>query len=225
MEKRIAILATDGFEESEFTSPKEAMEKEGFKVDVISIKPGKIKSWDVDNWGKEFEVDKTIDQVSAKQYNALVLPGGVLNPDQLRTNEDALVFVRDFFKQSKPVAAICHGPQTLINAEVVEGRTMTSYPSIKKDLENAGALWVDKEVVVDEAFVTSRTPDDLPAFNDKLIEEGHAYEYEGGTKKVFTIKGAGSIFHLYLRLRQLSRLVHCIHPMTQPRKIYGGTLK
>lgn len=171
MEKRIAILATDGFEESEFTSPKEAMEKEGFKVDVISIKAGKIKSWDVDNWGKEFEVDKTIDQVSAKQYNALVLPGGVLNPDQLRTNEDALVFVRDFFKQSKPVAAICHGPQTLINAEVVEGRTMTSYPSIKKDLENAGALWVDKEVVVDEAFVTSRTPDDLPAFNDKLIEE------------------------------------------------------
>ncbi|MBW2960685.1 type 1 glutamine amidotransferase domain-containing protein [Mesonia aestuariivivens] len=171
MNKRIAILATDGFEESEFTSPKEAMEKEGFDVDIVSLKAGKIKSWDGDNWGKEFDVDKTIDQVSAKQYNALVLPGGVINPDHLRTNEDALVFVRDFFKQSKPVAAICHGPQTLINAEVVKGRTMTSFPSIKKDLENAGALWVDKEVVVDEAFVTSRNPNDLPAFNDKLIEE------------------------------------------------------
>lgn len=171
MDKKIAILATDGFEESEFTSPKEAMEKEGFRVEVVSLKAGKIKSWDVDNWGKEFDVDKTIDEVSAKQYNALVLPGGVINPDTLRTNEEALVFVRDFFKQSKPVAAICHGPQTLINADVVEGRTLTSFPSIKKDLENAGALWVDKEVVVDEAFVTSRNPDDLPAFNAKLIEE------------------------------------------------------
>ena len=171
MDKKIAILATDGFEESEFTSPKEAMEKEGFQVDVVILKAGKIKSWDVDNWGKEFDVDKTIDEVSAKQYNALVLPGGVINPDTLRTNEEALVFVRDFFKQSKPVAAICHGPQTLINADVVEGRTLTSFPSIKKDLENAGALWVDKEVVVDEAFVTSRNPDDLPAFNAKLIEE------------------------------------------------------
>ena len=171
MNKKVAILATDGFEEIEFTSPKEALEKENFEVDVISVKSGKIKSWDVDNWGAEFDVDKTIDQVSAKQYNALVLPGGVINPDSLRTNEDALVFVRDFFKQHKPVAAICHGPQTLINAEVVKGRTMTSFPSIKKDLENAGALWVDKEVVVDEAFVTSRKPDDLPAFNSKLIEE------------------------------------------------------
>ena len=171
MDKKIAILATDGFEESEFTSPKEAMEKEGFRAEIVSIKSGSIKSWDVDNWGKEFDVDKTIDEVSAKQYNALVLPGGVINPDTLRTNEEALVFVRDFFKQSKPVAAICHGPQTLINADVVEGRTLTSFPSIKKDLENAGALWVDKEVVVDEAFVTSRNPDDLPAFNAKLIEE------------------------------------------------------
>ncbi len=171
MEKRIAILATNGFEEVELTSPKEAMEKEGFKVDIVSPEKGKIKSWDTDNWGKEFEVDKTVNEVSAKQYNALVLPGGVLNPDNLRTNEDVLVFVRDFFKQSKPVAAICHGPWTLINAEVVKGRTMTSYPTLRKDLENAGALWVDKEVVVDEAFVTSRNPDDLPAFNSKLIEE------------------------------------------------------
>jgi len=171
MEKRVAILATDGFEESELTSPKEAIEKAGFTAEIVSIKSGSIKSWDVDKWGKDFTVDKEVSKVSAKDYNALVLPGGVINPDNLRTNEDALVFIRDFFKQSKIVAAICHGPQSLINAEVVEGRTMTSYPSIKKDLENAGALWVDKEVVVDEGFVTSRTPDDLPAFNDKLIEE------------------------------------------------------
>ncbi|WP_121666589.1 type 1 glutamine amidotransferase domain-containing protein [Mesonia aquimarina] len=171
MKKKIAILATDGFEESELKSPKEAMEKEGFTVEIVSLKSGKIKSWSDGNWSNEYSVDKVITDVSAKQYNALVLPGGVINPDQLRINEDALVFIRDFFKQSKPVAAICHGPWSLINADVVEGRTMTSYKSIKRDLENAGALWVDKEVVVDEAFVTSRTPDDLPAFNSKLIEE------------------------------------------------------
>lgn len=171
MKKRIAILATDGFEESELKSPKEAMEKEGFEVEIISLKPGKIKAWADGNWGEEYAVDKTVDKVSAKQYNALVLPGGVINPDLLRINEDALIFVRDFFKQSKPVAAICHGPWTLISAEVIKGRTMTSYKSIRKDLENAGALWVDKEVVTDEALVTSRNPNDLPAFNAKLIEE------------------------------------------------------
>ncbi|MCB7480057.1 type 1 glutamine amidotransferase domain-containing protein [Christiangramia sediminis] len=171
MEKRIAILATHGFEESELTSPKEAMEKEGFNVEIVSLEKGKIKSWDKDNWGKEYEVNKTLDEVSAKDYHALVLPGGVINPDNLRREEKALIFVRDFFKQSKPVAAICHAPWTLISADVVEGRTMTSFNSIRKDLENAGALWVDKEVVVDEALVTSRNPDDLPAFNAKVIEE------------------------------------------------------
>ncbi|MDT0644092.1 type 1 glutamine amidotransferase domain-containing protein [Zunongwangia sp. F363] len=171
MDKRIAILATNGFEESELKSPKEALEKEGFTVDIVSPEAGKIKSWDVDKWGKEYDVDKTIDEVSAKDYNALVLPGGVMNPDHLRINEDVLVFVRDFFKQSKPVGAICHAAWTLINADVVEGRTMTSYKTLRKDLENAGALWVDKEVVVDEAFVTSRNPDDLPAFCAKIIEE------------------------------------------------------
>lgn len=171
MDKRIAILATDGFEEVELTSPKEAMEKEGFKVEVVSLKSGKIKSWDGDNWGKDFEVDKTLEEVSAKDYHALVLPGGVINPDNLRRDENALIFVRDFFKQSKPVCAICHAPWTLISADVVEGRTMTSFSSVRKDLENAGALWVDQEVVVDEALVTSRNPDDLPAFNAKVIEE------------------------------------------------------
>ena len=171
MGKRIAILATDGFEEVELTSPKEAMEKEGFNVEIVSLKSGNIKSWDGDNWGKDFKVDKTLDEVSAKDYHALVLPGGVINPDNLRTEESALIFVRDFFKQSKPVCAICHAPWTLISADVVEGRTMTSFKSVRKDLENAGALWVDQEVVVDEALVTSRNPDDLPAFNAKVIEE------------------------------------------------------
>ncbi|WP_298526151.1 type 1 glutamine amidotransferase domain-containing protein [uncultured Christiangramia sp.] len=171
MDKRIAILATDGFEEVELTSPKEAMEKEGFNVEIVSLKSGNIKSWDGDNWGKDFKVDKTLDEVSAKDYHALVLPGGVINPDNLRTEESALIFVRDFFKQSKPVCAICHAPWTLISADVVEGRTMTSFNSVRKDLENAGALWVDQEVVVDEALVTSRNPDDLPAFNAKVIEE------------------------------------------------------
>ncbi|MEH6657258.1 type 1 glutamine amidotransferase domain-containing protein [Leeuwenhoekiella marinoflava] len=176
--KKVAILATNGFEEVELTSPLEAMKKEGFEVHIISEKSGKIKAWASTDWGKEYDVDKTISEVSAKEYNALVLPGGVINPDQLRRNEEALVFIRDFFKQHKPVAAICHAPQLLISADVVEGRTLTSFSSIKKDLQNAGALWVDKEVVVDEALVTSRNPDDLPAFNAKVIEEINEGKHE-----------------------------------------------
>lgn len=171
MNKRVAILATNGFEESELKSPKEAMEKEGFQVDIVSLEAGKIKAWDGGNWSNEYNVDHTVDDVTAKDYNALVLPGGVINPDYLRRSEKALTFVRDFFEQKKPVAAICHAPWTLISAGVVEGRTMTSFHSIRKDVENAGANWVDKEVVVDEGFVTSRNPDDLPAFNAKVIEE------------------------------------------------------
>ena len=171
MKKRIAILATNGFEESELTSPKKAMEKEGFEVDIVSPEGDKIKAWSKGNWSKEYDVDKKVNEVSADDYNALMLPGGVINPDHLRTNQEVLSFVRHFFDQKKPVAAICHGPWTLINAGVVEGRTMTSYHSIKQDLINAGANWVDKEVVVDEGFVTSRNPGDLPAFNKKLVEE------------------------------------------------------
>ncbi len=169
--KRIAILATNGFEESELKSPKEALEREGFQADIVSPQAGKIKSWSNGNWSNSYDVDHTLDQVSAKDYHALVLPGGVMNPDMLRTEDDALVFVRDFFKMKKPVAAICHGPQVLISAEVVEGRTLTSYKSIKDDLVNAGANWIDKPVVVDEGFVTSRNPGDLPKFIRKLIEE------------------------------------------------------
>lgn len=164
-------MATNGFEESELASPKEAMEKEGFEVHIISPESGSIKAWDKGNWSKEYKVDKTLKEISAKDYNALVLPGGVINPDHLRTDKEALQMVRDFFEQKKPVAAICHGPWTLISAGVVKGRTMTSYNSIKDDLINAGANWVDKEVVVDQGFVTSRNPGDLEAFNSKLIEE------------------------------------------------------
>jgi len=171
MEKNIAILATDGFEESELKSPKEAMEIEGFKVDIISLNPGKIKAWNHGNWSNEYKVDNTLDKVTAKDYDALVLPGGVINPDNLRRSEEALNFVKDFFDQNKPVAAICHGPWILINADVVKGKNMTSFYSIRKDLENAGALWVDEKVVVDGSLITSRNPDDLPAFNEKLIEE------------------------------------------------------
>ncbi len=169
--KRIAILATHGFEESELKSPKEAMEKEGFTVDIVSPESGEIKSWSNGNWSNSYKVDRTLDEVNAKEYNALMLPGGVINPDTLRRNEDALILVRDFFSMKKPVAAICHAPQLLISADVVKGRTLTSFSSIKDDLINAGAKWKDEEVVVDKGFVTSRNPQDLPAFNSKLIEE------------------------------------------------------
>ncbi|HET8735211.1 MAG TPA: type 1 glutamine amidotransferase domain-containing protein [Pricia sp.] len=169
--KKIAILATNGFEESELKSPKEAMEKEGFDVDIVSLESGEIKGWADGNWSNSYKVDKTINDVKANDYNALMLPGGVMNPDHLRRSEKALSFVRDFFKQEKPVAAICHAPWILISADVVKGRKLTSFHSIKDDLINAGANWVDEEVVVDQGFVTSRNPNDLPAFNAKLIEE------------------------------------------------------
>lgn len=179
MSKRIAILATNGFEEVELTSPKEAIEKEGFKAEIVSLSADNIKAWDGGNWSKEYKVDQVVTKVSANNYDGLMLPGGVINPDQLRIDEDALTFVRDFFKQGKPVAAICHGAWTLINAGVVEGRTMTSYKSIRKDVENAGANWVDKEVVVDNGLVTSRNPGDLKAFNAKMIEEFKEGKHKG----------------------------------------------
>lgn len=171
MSKRVAILATDGFEESELKSPKEYLEEQGWQADIVSLKSGTIKAWAEKNWGKEYNVDYTLDQVSSGDYHALVLPGGVINPDLLRRHDNAIAFVKAFFDEKKPVAAICHGPQILINAEVVDGRELTSFMSVKKDLQNAGANWVDKEVVVDNGLVTSRTPDDLPAFNKKMVEE------------------------------------------------------
>jgi len=171
MSKNIAILATDGFEESELKSPKEYLEQQGFTTHVISPKSGTIKAWAEKEWGKEYQVDKKLDEVSASDYDGLVLPGGVINPDQLRTDEKALAFVKDFFNQQKPVAAICHGPQILINAGAVEGKKLTSVKSISVDLKNAGAIWEDSEVVTDNGLVTSRTPEDLPAFNKKIVEE------------------------------------------------------
>lgn len=171
MSKKVAILATHGFEESELKSPKEHLEQQGWTAEIVSPESGTIKAWADKDWGKEYKVDRKLGEVSSKDYHALVLPGGVINPDKLRVDEKAVAFVKDFFSEKKPVAAICHGPQILINAEVVEGRKLTSYQSVKKDLQNAGADWVDEEVVVDNGLVTSRSPEDLPAFNKKMVEE------------------------------------------------------
>jgi protease I len=169
--KKVAILVTDGFEEIEFTEPRKALERAGAEVHVISPKSGKIKAWDHDHWSNEYDVDKTLDEASADDYNALLLPGGVMNPDHLRANDKAVSFTKEFFSKGKPIAAICHGPWTLIETGALEGRTLTSFPSLKTDIRNAGATWVDEEVVVDQGLVTSRNPDDIPAFSRKMVEE------------------------------------------------------
>lgn len=169
--RTIAVLSESGFEEVELTEPVKRLKEEGATVHVISPKSGKIKAWNHDHWSIEVDVDKVLSEANADDYTGLVLPGGVINPDQLRVNNEAIDFVSAFFEAGKPVAAICHGPQTLITAGVVEGRKMTSVKNIARDLINAGAEWVDEEVVVDEGLVTSRTPDDLPAFLDKMVEE------------------------------------------------------
>ena len=169
--KKIAILATDGFEQSELTEPKRALEEAGATVHVISPKSGKIRGWDHTDWGQEMPVDLALEQARPDEYDGLVLPGGQINPDKLRLEPKAVEFVRAFFQAGKPVGAICHGPWMLIEADVVRGRTVTSWPSVRTDLKNAGASWVDREVVVDKGLVTSRKPDDIPAFNAKIIEE------------------------------------------------------
>lgn len=169
--KKIAFLATDGFEQVELTKPLEAVRNAGAQTSLVSLEKGKIQGVNHDENADRFEVDRTVDQTTASEYDGLVLPGGVFNPDALRLSEDAIKFVRDFFDQNKPVAAVCHGPWTLIEAGVVRGRKMTSWPSLKTDLENAGATWVDEECVSDEALTTSRNPDDLPAFCDRIVKE------------------------------------------------------
>jgi protease I len=169
--KKVAMLTEEGFEQVELTSPKEALEASGATVDVISPKSGKIKACNETDWGIEIDVDKQLSDVNPDDYDALVLPGGVLNPDKLRQNKDAVAFVSAFLDEGKPVAAICHGPQILIETGMISGRTLTSYPSLQTDLKNAGANWVNQEVVVDKGLVTSRTPKDLDAFNQKTIEE------------------------------------------------------
>ncbi len=168
--KRVAILTETGFEESELKSPKQALEEAGATVHVIS--PAKsIKGWKDGNWTSEVAIDKKLSEANPEDYHALVIPGGVINPDKLRTDKDAIAFIKSFFEEGKPVASICHGPQVLIETGALEGRKMTSWPSIKTDLVNAGVNWVDSECVCDAGLVTSRKPDDLPAFNKKLIEE------------------------------------------------------
>jgi protease I len=169
--KRIAALVDDGFEQVELVDPKKALEEAGAKVDVISPQSRTVKGWQHTQWGDEIAVDTRLDEARPEQYDALLLPGGVMNPDRLRMNAKAVQFVRTFVDAQKPIAAICHGPWTLIEAGGVRGRKMTSWPSLQTDLKNAGANWVDEQVVVDRGWVTSRKPDDIPAFNSKAIEE------------------------------------------------------
>jgi protease I len=169
--KRVAFLATDGVEQVELTEPWKAVEQEGGRPELISLESGEIQGFDHLDKDKTFSVDKTVEDAEADDYDGLVLPGGVANPDFLRADENAVSFTRAFFEAGKPVAAICHGPWTLVEAGVVRGRTLTSWPSLKTDIENAGGEWVDEEVHVDAGLVSSRKPDDLPAFCDKLVEE------------------------------------------------------
>ena len=169
--KKVAILTENGFEESELTSPKQALEQAGASVDIVSPQKEKVIGWKDKGWSIELKVDKNVADAHVDDYDALVIPGGVINPDLMRRNEDCISFAREFLQSGKPVAAICHGPQLLIETGLLSGRNMTSFMSIKTDLKNAGVRWEDKEVVVDNGLVTSRSPKDLEAFNKKVIEE------------------------------------------------------
>jgi protease I len=168
--KKIAILATDGFEQAELAEPRKALDAEGASTFVIAPKAGMIKGWNEKDWGDTVKVDKTLNDANPNEYDALVLPGGVMNPDHLRMDAAAVNFVRQFVSSGKTVAAICHGPWTLIEAGAVSGKTITSWPSLKTDLKNAGANWVDQEVALDGQFITSRKPDDIPAFSRAIID-------------------------------------------------------
>lgn len=174
MSKKVLILATDGFEQSELTDPKKALEDAGIGTTVASPKSGEIKGWDQTDWGDTVKVDATLDDVSANDFDALLLPGGQINPDKLRMEEKAVALVKAFAQAGKPIAAICHGPWMLVEADVVKGKTVTSWPSIRTDLRNAGANVVDQEVALDGQFITSRKPDDIPAFSKALIEAVNA---------------------------------------------------
>jgi protease I len=169
--KRVAIVAADMVERVELIEPRQALQDAGAETELISIKPGSIRTFNHFDPAETEQVDRSVEEVDASDYDALMIPGGVGNPDQLRGDENIVAFVRDFFEQGKPVAAICHAPWVLIDAGVVRGRTVTSWPTVGTDLRNAGANWVDREVVVDSGLVTSRKPDDIPAFNEKMIEE------------------------------------------------------
>src|SRR5216117_1504291 len=169
--KKVAILVTDGFEQVEMTKPREALDEAGAETKIVSLKSGQIQGMNHADKGDKFDVDLTVNEARPEEFDALMIPGGLLNPDALRSDEDALEFARHFFDEGKPVAAVCHGPQVLISAGLVRGRTMTSSPAIKADMRNAGANWVNEEVVVDNGLVSSRKSDDIRAFNKKMIEE------------------------------------------------------
>jgi protease I len=169
--KKVAILTENGFEEIELTSPKKELEAAGAMVQIVSPQKEKVKAWDHDHWSIELPVDVNIEEADAEQYDALMIPGGVMNPDKMRMNKKCVEFAQQFLEAGKPVAVICHGPQLLIETGMINGREMTSYPSLKTDMENAGVNWQDKEVVVDNGLVSSRSPKDLAAFNKKMIEE------------------------------------------------------
>jgi protease I len=168
--KKVAIWLPTVTSRSNSSTPKKNLEQAGATVDVISIKKGQIKGWDKTDWGKSVKVDHLVSEVKPSDYDGLVLPGGQINPDKLRTDQSAISFIREFVESGKPVAAICHGPWGLIEADVVKGKTVTSWPSVHTDLKNAGASWVDREVVQDGNLITSRKPEDIPAFSEKLIE-------------------------------------------------------
>jgi protease I len=169
--KKVAIVAADMVEQVELVEPRKALEEAGAETELISLKPGEIRGFNHFDPADSFKVDRTAEEVDASDYDALLLPGGVGNPDQLRGDENVVSFIRDFFEAGKPVAVICHGPWTLVEAGVVKGRNLTSWPTLQTDIRNAGGTWVDQEVVVDQGLVTSRKPDDIPAFNAKMIEE------------------------------------------------------
>jgi protease I len=177
--KRVAILATDGVEQSELVEPRKALDAAGAQTVLVSPKADVIKAWQHGQWGDEIAVDMALADARVDNFDALLIPGGVMNPDKLRTDTNAVELVRGFFRAAKPVAAICHGPWLLVEADVVRGRTVTSWPSLQTDLRNAGADWVDREVVTDQGLVTSRKPDDIPAFNRKMIEEIAEGPHEG----------------------------------------------
>jgi protease I len=181
--KRVAILAADMFERVELEEPRKALEDAGAEVEVVSIHPGEIQGFDHFEPAAKVKVDRTVEEVSADDYDALMVPGGVGNPDQLRGDENAVQLVRDFFEQGKPAAVICHGPWILVEAGVVRGRRLTSWPTLQTDIRNAGGDWVDEKVVVDQGLVTSRKPDDIPAFNEKMIEEFCEGRHEGQREK------------------------------------------
>ena len=181
--KRIAFLATDMVEQVELTEPWKAVEQAGAKAELVSLREGEIQAFDHYEKADTFKVDRTVEEANAGDYDGLVVPGGVGNPDEMRTDENAVAFVRDFFEQGKPVGVICHGPWMLVEAGVVRGRRVSSWPSLRTDIRNAGGVWVDQEVVVDDGLVTSRRPDDLPAFNRKIVEEFAEGRHEAQAQK------------------------------------------